>query len=316
MKMKLVLFSLIMLTLTHTVTAQMVKEGAESLVCRQPDGKEIVVPKCPKRVVIAYGSLAKVWDLAGGTAVGVPTPSETDILPESMRDLPKIGRSAGTPNMEVIMSLNPDFVLLNAKMERHVAAAEIFRSAGINALCVEYGNYSNFHKLLDLFCRINGEDINENPAAKKIIEYVENICRQTKNLESPRCAVIFAAATGFSLETTQSNTGMMAAMLNAENILKAQGSSRVNFSYEQLLIDDPDVIFVSTMGDAEVLQKKFEKEFTSQPAWKELKAAKANRVHFLPKEYFLYVPGPDYPQGFLYLAKLLYPEENFEEFEE
>ena len=62
------------------------------------------------------------------------------------------------------------------------------------------------------------------------------------------------------------------------------------------------------MGDAEALREKFRRDYTTQPAWRELKAAKNNRVHFLPSELFLYMPGPDYPQAFRYLAGLLYPD--------
>ena len=57
-----------------------------------------------------------------------------------------------------------------------------------------------------------------------------------------------------------------------------------------------------------MLQEKFRNEFTSQPAWKEMKAAKCSRVHFLPTELFLYLPGPDYPKAFRHLKNLLYPE--------
>ena len=83
----------------------------------------------------------------------------------------------------------------------------------------------------------------------------------------------------------------------------------MNFSYEQLLMDDPEVIFIIMMGPHEMLQEKFRNEFMSQPAWKELKAAISGRVHVLPTELFLYLPGPDYPQEFRHLKKLLYPEE-------
>ena len=73
-------------------------------------------------------------------------------------------------------------------------------------------------------------------------------------------------------------------------------------------MENPDVIFVVTMGKAPALKKKFEKEFASQPAWKSMKAAKNNRVHFLPPQLFLYMAGPDYPEAFRYMAKLLYPD--------
>ena len=97
-------------------------------------------------------------------------------------------------------------------------------------------------------------------------------------------------------------------MLGAENILKKSTRLRMSFSYEQLLLDNPDVIVINMMGSHKMLREKFRKEFMSQDAWKELKAAQANRVHFLPTELFLYLPGPDYPKAFRHLKNLLYPE--------
>ena len=59
------------------------------------------------------------------------------------------------------------------------------------------------------------------------------------------------------------------------------------------------------------LKERFEKEFMQRPEWKSLQAVKNNRVHFLPGDLFLYMPGPRYPEAFRYLAKLLYPEMAF-----
>ena len=65
------------------------------------------------------------------------------------------------------------------------------------------------------------------------------------------------------------------------------------------------------MGDAEGLKEKFRRDFMERPAWKTLSAAKNGRVHFLPVDLFLYMPGPRYPEAFRELAKLLYPGKEF-----
>ena len=84
---------------------------------------------------------------------------------------------------------------------------------------------------------------------------------------------------------------------------------RAAFGLEPLLLLDPEVIFIVTMGDSEALREKFRREVMSQEAWRRLRAARAGRVHFLPSELFLYVPGMRFPKAFGYLEQLLYPEE-------
>ena len=305
--MKIIL-SAVLLTVILTGTAQqIVSEDSGKIVYRQENGEQVTLKKHPKRTVIGYGSFAKVWDLAGGTAVGVPKLKEKDALPQSMRNLPLIGLPT-VPNPEKIALVNPDLVLLSSKLARHHAVASLLRQSGTNAVCVTYNNYHDFHALLDFFCRLNGKTIQQLPAAAKVTSDVAEICRSVQGRKAPRCAIVFASASGFSLESDRTNTGVMAKMLGAENILKKSSRLRMSFSYEQLLLDNPEVIFIIMMGSHQMLREKFRNEFTSQPAWKELKAAKSNRVHFLPTELFLYLPGPDYPKAFRYLKNLLYPE--------
>ena len=283
------------------------KPAPRTIPYRQLDGNTVAVKVKPQRVVVGYGSLAKVWDLAGGRAIAVPGLLSKDALPESMRNLPSSG-SPQLPNVEVVAAMKPDLVLLMGHLPRHRDCAVLFNSMGIDTVCVTYNTYKDFLELLKFFCRVNGRELDDVPQAKKIIADVQAVCAGVKGRPAPRCAIFFASAAGFSLETRETNNGIMLEMLGGENILKEKVNRRVKFSYEKLLMENPDVIFVVTMGRAPALKKKFEKEFSSQPAWKSMKAVKNNRVHFLPSQLFLYMAGPDYPEAFRYIAKLLYPD--------
>ena len=282
------------------------KKMPQTVSYRQLDGRTVTVKVGPRRVVIGYGSLAKVWDLAGGRAVAVPSLPSKDALPESMRDLPSSG-TPQIPNVEAIAAMKPDLVLLMGHLPRHRDCAKLLGSMKIDTVCVTYNTYNDFLELLDFFCRVNGRKTDDVPGAKKVIADVQTVCAKVKGRPAPRCALLFASAAGFSLESRSSNNGVMLEMLGGENILKQKNGRRVKFSYEQLLLENPDVIFVVTMGKAPMLKKKFEKEFVSQVAWQSMKAVKNGRVHFLPPGLFLYMAGPDYPEAFRYMAKLLYP---------
>ena len=63
----------LLLCIVFSLAAEVVKEQDDHLVYRQPDGREILVKKNPKRVVVAYASLASVWDLAGGSLLQTMT---------------------------------------------------------------------------------------------------------------------------------------------------------------------------------------------------------------------------------------------------
>lgn len=182
----------LLLCIVFSLAAEVVKEQKDHLVYRQPDGKEVLVKKNPKRVVIAYASLASVWDLAGGKAVGVSFANDDRAIPPAMKHLPRIGGST-VPNVERITMLSPDLVLLTAKLSRQRQIADLLNKTGIPAVCVQYVTYHDFAALLDFFCKINSTSINALPRAAQIVNEVSSLCRETKKLNQPRCAVLFAA---------------------------------------------------------------------------------------------------------------------------
>ena len=60
----------LLLCIVFSLAAEIVKKQDDHLVYRQPDGKEVLVKKNPKRVVIAYASLASIALLGFGLQMG------------------------------------------------------------------------------------------------------------------------------------------------------------------------------------------------------------------------------------------------------
>lgn len=286
-----------------------VSESAETIRYREVDGTETLLTKHPRRTIVGNASFADPWFTAGGSAIGVPTVRSQQALPEQARDLPRIGVLRSL-NLEKIFAMKPDLVLINANLHAHRAVRHHLIDAGIPNVALDYTNFHDYIGILDLFCRLNGGSVETNSTAKRIISQVRKLTEEAARLPSPRFAVLFVASGGFVLESGDLNIPTMAEMLGGTNIAR-QESGRLKYSFEQLLIDDPDIILINTMGDSKALQKKFTRDLISQPAWQQLKAAKTGRVHFLPPELFLYMAGSRYPEAFLHLAKLLHPEKEF-----
>lgn len=286
-----------------------VSESAETIRYREVDGTETLLTKHPRRTIVGNASFADPWFTAGGSAIGVPTVRSQQALPEQARDLPRIGVLRSL-NLEKIFAMKPDLVLINANLHAHRAVRHHLIDAGIPNVALDYANFHDYIGILDLFCRLNGGSVETNSTAKRIISQVRKLTEEAARLPSPRFAVLFVASGGFVLESGDLNVPTMAEMLGGTNIAR-QESGRLKYSFEQLLIDDPDIILINTMGDSKALQKKFTRDLISQLAWQQLKAAKTGRVHFLPPELFLYMAGSRYPEAFLHLAKLLHPEKEF-----
>ncbi|MBR0459027.1 MAG: ABC transporter substrate-binding protein [Victivallales bacterium] len=279
----------------------------ETLSYKQPDGVVIQIHRSPKRTVIVNASLAKLWALAGGTAVAVPSTPTKEALPESMRHLPTCGSPRGA-SLEQIVAFQPDFVLLSARVPSHRQTAELLRNMNIDALCVSYVNYRDFRELTALFADIHRKNVQELPELTNTLHECEQIIASAKDRTGPTVAILLASSHGFQAENAGTNTGHMVKLLGGRNIVPGESEARMPFSYETFLAADPDVVLLVPMGKFPMLKEKFEKELATLPAWGNLKAAKAGRVHFLPAELFLYTPGPEFPQAFRHLVPLLYPE--------
>ena len=70
--------------------------------------------------------------------------------------------------------------------------------------------------------------------------------------------------------------------------------------------DNPDIIFVVTMGKEEEITKAMKKAMTDNPAWANLKAVQNNRVIYLPSKLFLLNPGLQTPEAMARLVKEAY----------
>lgn len=294
----------------HAAGPGIVSETADTLRYRQVDGQEITLPRNPKRVVIGYGSLVPVWYCAGGTAAAIPDIRSKTALPPEARDLPSVGFFSSL-NTEKILELKPDLVVLMGKIGSHVRLRELLATLKIPAFTVKYDNYRDFEALLDLFCRLNNTDPERCEAARAVTEGVNRVIARTRGLPAPRFCTVFAQASGFRVETDLANTSCMLSMLGGKNTVPPTDGLRSNFSVEQLLLDNPDVIFVVMMGNTKALEEKFRKEIMGQKAWQKLRAHGSGRVHFLPSDLYLYLAGPRFPEAFLHLAQLLYPGREF-----
>ncbi len=290
-----------------------VRETDSSLVCKDDDGKDVELKKRPQRVIVCYASFVALWHLAGGQAIAIVDTVNKTNLPESARDIPTVG-SFVSPNIEKMLELKPDLALLCGKIEKHRAVRDMLAERDIQSVILDYENYGDFLSLLDLFARLNGRNLSEIPEAAKVVADVDATVSKATKLKGPRFISLFASAKELSAEMANANTASMATLLGGVNVVGAdakKGSSTMKFSMERLLMEDPDLILFTTMGDAKDIQERMKRDLMSDPAWKGLRAAKDGCVFFLPNALFLYKPNEKFPEAFKHLAKIMYPEESW-----
>ncbi len=261
----------------------------------------------PQRVVSLVGSYAETWILAGGSLVGVTN----DVVSERKMDLPDGTKIIGTikdPNVEEIIDLTPDLVLLSPDIESHVRISETLRNSNIPFAFFKVEHFEDYLDMLNICTDITGnkELYEKNGLAVK--EQIDAILTRIDKNNKPDILFIRAFSSGAKAKNDDNMACKILNDLGTVNIASRHKSLLEDLSMEVIIQEDPDYIFVVTMGDSEKALKALKDGIEKNPAWSDLSAVKNNRFIVLPKDLFHYKPNAKWGDSYEYVAKILYPD--------
>ena len=117
-------------------------------------GREVMVSKEPQRVAALIGSFADVWVLSGGSICATAEDAWDDFDLE-LPDAVNIG-GAHSPNLELIFSANPDFVIASASTSSNVEMLETLETAGITVAYFDVDSFEDYLAMLNICTDITG----------------------------------------------------------------------------------------------------------------------------------------------------------------
>lgn len=269
----------------------------------------VVLNEKPERVVSLVGSYAETWTLAGGKLVGVTD----DVISEGRMDVTNEIKVVGTikePNVEEVLSLSPDFVLLSPDIENHIRVSETLQEANIPHAFFKVEYFEDYLNMLNVCTDITGnkELYKKNGllVQKEIEDILSNIDDNT--LENPSVLFVRAFSSGAKAKKDDNMTCKMLENLGTINIAAKHESLLEELSIEEVIEEDPDYIFVTTMGNTDKAIEALKNDMEKNPAWSNLTAVKNDRYIILPKELFHYKPNEKWGESYRYLAEIIYPE--------
>ena len=270
------------------------------------NGQTYTVPKDPQKIAVLSNSVLSMLYAVDGKAIS--RVNTTDSLPPEIEALPALGQTANI-NMEQLLGLNPDLIL--GLENQHKKYEAQLQSSKIPTVLINYDGIKDNVPLLTFL----GELTNHQDKAKTVIATYENNIAKVKDAvkgqQPARVAVLRATGKGVTAETDAAITASMVKELGMTNVVtshldKTTTDKTVPYSLETLAADDPDIIFVVTMGKEEEITKAMKKAMTDNPAWANLKAVQNNRVVYLPSKLFLLNPGLQTPEAMARLVKEAY----------
>ena len=261
----------------------------------------------PQRVVSLVGSYAETWILAGGNLIGVTD----DVISERKMDLASGTNIVGTikePNVEEIIALSPDFVLLSPDIESHVKISETLKSSNIPFAFFKVEHFDDYLNMLKVCTDItsNKELYEKNGLA--VQRQIEDIFAKIDQKNNPKILFMRAFSSGAKAKNDDNMACRILSDLGSVNIASKHKSLLEDLSMEEIIEEDPDYIFVVTMGDSEEALKTLKNGIQKNPAWSDLSAVKNDRYIVLPKELFHFKPNARWGESYEYIAKILYPD--------
>ena len=273
-------------------------------------GREVSVPKEPERVVALIGSFADIWILAGGDLCAAAEDAWEDFeldLPDAVN----IG-GAHSPNLELIFSANPDFVIASASTSSNVEMKETLEAAGITVAYFDVDDFEDYLAMLDVCTDITGRKDLYEKNGLEVQTRIEEIKRdmEEQSLPEERRKVLLLRAHSGSVKAKGSEgtiLGEMLADLGCINIADSDTSLLETLSVESIIRQEPYRIFVVTMGnDSQKALDNLYKMMDENPAWGSLEAVAEGRIHLMDRRLFHNKPNADWAVAYEKLSEILH----------
>ena len=275
--------------------------------------RTVTLKHVPQRMVVLSPSFLELVQALDGTVVG-RAKTQIGRVPDFAKNADEVGYIFNI-NVEKIISLKPDLVVAYKGMhERYI---DILESNNIPVVVLSLKSYDDVKHSLVTLGKIMGKEENGRQAANKldadIKSTVDKLPKDTRTV-----AILHSTNMGVTMEKDTSIAGCCAKLLHLRNIISGptkavagpMGSQpdMAPYSLENLVEQNPEIIFITSMGEKADIENKLRSEAMDNPAWQSIKAVRNKQVFYLPDELFLLNPGLRYTEAVRYMAAKLYPD--------
>lgn len=268
-------------------------------------GREVRVTSYEKTAVLS-GSLAEIWQLAGGELYGVTSDAFDRPTLNLSKDVKNYGgvHSLSTEN---IIGDGVDFAIVSGTVADQSKIIDVLDPAGVTTAVLDVENFNDYLSVLKIFTDITGREDLYLTNGENVREKVDEVLARSEGKESHTILLLRAYSSGVKARGSDNMTGEMLSQLGCVNIADSDSSILEELSLEAIVRANPEYVFVTTMGeDDEAAKAQYEAVLGSNQAWAEMDAVKNGKVYFLPKDTFHYKPNERWAEAYEYLEDILY----------
>lgn len=284
---------------------------AAPITLRDGLGRSVTVNAPAQRIVALSLTATEILLDIGVPPIGRPS-SATH--PEAAKRIPDVG-SAYRPEPEKILGLRPDLVVGSVG-----TTAAAIRALSALPVPIIVTPDSSLKSVYDTYTQLGQLTGRANYAAARLAYLQSQVKRTLAKIPvraaKPRVLVLLAAGGQIFSTTDETYIGDLVERLGAVNVAKGTPSADprqpgfVVLSLEQIIAANPEVViaFRAVTATGAAAPSPLE-NLEKQPAWQNLAAVKAGRVHVLSSDPHVTAPGPRAVETLETLLPLLYPRQ-------
>ena len=257
------------------------------------------------RLVATSPAVAQICNRLNLDLVGIC--QSTSDLPERYDGVTTVGM-AMNPDLEIIKSLDPDYILSPATLQNDLQPK--YASIGVSSLFLNLksveGMYASIEGLGEKFGR-------EEEAAVMLEEFdsfMTEFAEKNAGKESPKVLVLMGLPGSYIIATDNSYVGSLVKLAGGTNVYGDGDVQEFLFANtEDMKTKEPDVILRAAHGLPDEARKMFAEEFSTNDIWQHFKAVQEGRVYDLDSNLFNMSANFSYEEALKALQPMLYGEE-------
>ena len=257
------------------------------------------------RLVATSPAVAQICNRLNLDLVGIC--QSTSELPERYDGVTTVGM-AMNPDLEIIKSLDPDYILSPATLQNDLQPK--YASIGVSSLFLNLKSVEGMYASIESLGEKFGREEEAAAMLKEFDSFMTEFAEKNAGKESPKVLVLMGLPGSYIIATDNSYVGSLVKLAGGTNVYgDGDGQEFLFANTEDMKTKEPDVILRAAHGLPDEARKMFAEEFSTNDIWQHFKAVQEGRVYDLDSNLFNMSANFSYEEALKALQPMLYGEE-------
>lgn len=256
------------------------------------------------RIIATSPATAEICDRLNLDLVGICS-SSLSTLPERYAQVETVG-TAMSPDMEIVASLNPDWILSPASLQSDLQPK--YEAIGTDWAFLNLRSVPGMYRSIQELGEIFGREEEAQELVDEFTEFYNEYKEKNEGKESPKVMILMGLPGSYIIATENSYVGSLVELAGGDNVYAGTDQEFLTVNTEDMKTKEPDIILRAAHALPDSVVEMFKKDFEENDIWQHFDAVKNGKVYDLTYELFGMSATFRYPEALDELQPILYPE--------